>query len=254
MSNLFLSSECARQIVEAGADSLFYDLQRADLPRRWAPNRENWRCWFTNEGRWPIDAGEMVGVIGLVDADLESSEAIEKWRESGLRLRVKRVGLIDDANAAWLARGVALEEIPAGGTGRGITTDLFCALVWRDPDVIDEAHRFLPRAEWKTVVWNDPNGVRRQVRRLSFVKYPGDYTVVDAARGGEDGNVFALVIPAPAGPTVTRIESVNLSGNTAELTCGVTATAPTRSLTADDVGKKALLFRDSDTRQWRVLF
>ena len=253
MPKYILNAETARRIVEAGSDILFYDVQRAVPPGRWQPNRESWRCWFTNEGRWPIEPGEFVGVVGLTDADLDSSEAIEKWRQEGLRLRVKRVGLIDDANAAWLGRGTALDAIPAGGTGRGIVTDLFCALVWRDPEVIDEAHRFLPRAEWKTVNWIDPNDVSRKVRRLAFVKYPGEYTVIDAARANADGEVFALLAPAPEGPTVTRIESVDLAAGTARLACGVTADSPLANLAADDAGKEALLLRDSDTRRWHLL-
>ena len=284
MPKYLLSSETARRIVEAGSDILFYDLQRADPPGRWQPNRETWRCWFTNEGRWPIAAGELAGVTGLADADLDSSEAVEKWRQEGLRLRVKRIGLIDDANAAWLGRGTALDEIPAGGTGRGIVTGLFCALVWRDPEVVDEAHRFLPRAEWKTVDWVDQDGTGRQMRRLAFVKYPGEYTVIDAARpdpepglakigsqpsavapasataepGAENRQpvlpeVFALLAPAPEGPTVTRIESVDLAAGTARLACGVTADSPLAGLSAGDAGKETLLFRDSDTRRWHIL-
>ncbi|MBQ3387634.1 MAG: hypothetical protein IJG60_00300 [Thermoguttaceae bacterium] len=253
MPKFLLGSETARRIVEAGSDVLFYDIQRAEPPGHWQPNREIWRCRFTNEGRWPIAAGELAGVTGLADADLDSGEAVEKWRQEGLRLRVKRIGLIDDANAAWLGRGTALDEIPVGGTGRGAVTDLFCALVWRDPEVIDEAHRFLPRAEWKTVNWIDPNDVSRKIRRLAFVKYPGEWTVIDAARPDADNNVFALLAPAPAGPAVTRIESVDLAAGTARLACGVTADSPLADLSAGDVGKETLLLRDSDTRRWHIL-
>ncbi|MBR2694212.1 MAG: hypothetical protein IKE69_08355, partial [Thermoguttaceae bacterium] len=132
MNRLILTAETARRIVGAGTDPVLYDVQRIAPPRHVPPVRDRWRCWFTNEGRWPVDAGEQVGVVGMTDSGLSTAEAVENWRRDGLRLRVKRIGLIDDANAAWLARGVALDDIPPGETGRGEAPFVFMALVWRD--------------------------------------------------------------------------------------------------------------------------
>ena len=253
MNRLILTAETARRIVGAGTDPVLYDVQRIAPPRHVPPVRDRWRCWFTNEGRWPVDAGEQVGVVGMTDSGLSTAEAVENWRRDGLRLRVKRIGLIDDANAAWLARGVALDDIPPGETGRGEAPFVFMALVWRDPAVIGEERRFLERADWRTTDWTDPQGVSRRIRRLSFVKYPGDFTVVDAAAPDGGGDVFSLVTPAPAGPAVDRIVSVDVTAGTAEMACGVTATSPLTPLTADDAGRKALLFRNSVSRGWQVV-
>ncbi|MBO7725737.1 MAG: hypothetical protein J6S40_04655 [Thermoguttaceae bacterium] len=253
MNRLVLTADAARRIVDAGSDPVLYDIQNIAPPRHVPPTREKWRCWFTNEGRWPIAAGEAVGIIGMVDNDLSSEEAIDNWAESGLRLRVKRIGLIDDADAARLARGVALDGIPTDATGRGEAPGVFMALVWRDPDVIGESRRFLERADWKTTDWTDPRGVSRQIRRLSFVKYPGDFTVVDAAAPTGEGNVFALVTAAPTGPALDKIVSVDLAAGTAQMACGVTAAAPLDTLTASDVGKRAILVRNTVSRGWHVI-
>ena len=250
---LILTADAARRIVESGSETVLCDLQRIAPPRHVPPVRGSWRCLFTNEGRWPIEPGEMVGITGMTDSPLSTAEAVENWRRDGLRLRVKRIGLIDDANAAWLARGVALDEIPVGGAGRGTAPGVFMALVWRDPAVIDESRRFLERADWTTTEWTDPDGVNRDIRRLSFVKYPGDFTVVDAAAPDETGHVFSLVVPAPSGPSLDRIKSVDVSSNTAVMACGVTASSTLTSLRESDVDKRALLTRDSVTRRWHIL-
>ena len=250
---LILTADTARRIVESGSETVLCDLQRIGPPRHVPPVRGSWRCRFTNGGRWPIEPGEMVGITGMTDSPLSTAEAVENWRRDGLRLRVKRIGLIDDANAAWLARGVALDALPAGGTGRGAAPGVFMALVWRDPAVIDGARRFLERADWKTAEWTDPNGTVREIRRLSFVKYPGDFTVIDAAAPDEDGNVFSLLVPAPGGPSLDRIVSVDLESNTAQMACGVTASSPLAALRGTDAGKSALLTRDSVTRRWHLL-
>lgn len=253
MSKLVLSAEAARRIVESGSVAELCDLQRVAPPVRGPVPREGWECRFTNEGRWRLEPGEMVGVVGMVDAELPSGEAIETWRSEGLRLRAKRIGNIDDANSAWLVRGVALDEIAPGETGRGVAPGAFMALVWRDPAVIDEGRRFLTRADWKTVTRTDPDGVSRKTRRLTFVKYPGDYTVVDAAVPDEEDCVFGLITPALPGPFVDEIASVDPATGTALLTCGVAAASPLRGLTASDVGRQVLLTRDTVTRAWYIL-
>ena len=250
---LILTADAARRIVESGSETVLCDLQRIAPPRHVPPVRGSWRCLFTNEGRWPIEPGEMVGITGMTDSVLSTAEAVENWRRDGLRLRVKRIGLIDDANAAWLARGVALDAVPAGGTGRGAAPGVFMALVWRDPAVIDESRRFLERADWRTVNQLDLDGVNRETRRLSFVTYPGDFTCIDAAAANEYDEVFTLVIPAPGGPSLDRIKSVDLESNTAEMACGVTAGSPLAALRQSDVDKSALLTRDSVTRRWHIL-
>ena len=125
---LILTADAARRIVESGSETVLCDLQRIDPPRHVPPARASWRCRFTNEGRWPIEPGEMVGITGMADSVLSTAEAVENWRRDGLRLRVKRIGLIDDANAAWLARGIALDAVPAGGAGRGAARDLFAGI------------------------------------------------------------------------------------------------------------------------------
>lgn len=248
-----ISKSAAERIVNAGTRHSYATYQFLSPSPRTLRLEDKQSCLFQNEGRWPIVPGEMVGITGMIDSPLSTSEAVENWLRDGQRLRVKRIGLIDDANAAWLARGVALDHIAPGGIGGGFTWDVFLALVWRDPDVIDQARRFLERAEWKTADWTDPNGTVREMRRLSFVKYPGDFTCVDAASPDEDDNVFSLLIPAPPGPSLDRIVSVDLSSNTAEMACGVTASSPLRALRQSDENERALLMRDSVTRRWHIL-
>ena len=253
MAGYQISRASAERIVNAGTRRVYTNYQFIpELPRTLRMQEERY-CLFQNEGRWPIEPGEFVGITGMIDSIEDSEVAIDNWRRDGIRVRVKRIGLIDDANAAWLANGVALDAIPAGGTGRGTVYDTFMALIWRDPDVISEARRFLERADWKTAEWTDPNGTVREMRRLSFVKYPGDFTCIDAARPDADDNVFSLLKIAPPGPSLDRIESVDISSNTAVMACGVTASSPVATLTANDEGTRGLLMRDSVTRRWHVL-
>ena len=119
--------------------------------------------------------------------------------------------------------------------------------------MIGEARRFLERADWRTVNQLDLDGVNRETRRLSFVTYPGDFTCIDAAAPNEYDEVFSLVIPAPGGPSLDKIISVDVSANTAVMACGVTASSPMASLRESDVDKRALLTRDSVTRRWHIL-
>ncbi|MBQ6158076.1 MAG: hypothetical protein IJJ20_03595, partial [Thermoguttaceae bacterium] len=77
---LILTADAARRIVESGSETVLCDLQRIDPPRHVPPARGSWRCRFTNEGRWPIEPGEMVGITGMADSALSTAEAVENWR------------------------------------------------------------------------------------------------------------------------------------------------------------------------------
>lgn len=253
MQRLNITSDLAQRIVESGSQSIYQCLQNIPTPLHSLQLSQDWRCWFTNEGRWTIEPGEFVGVTGLVDRDLSSEEAIEKYVSEGFRLRVKRIGQIDDGNAAWLCTGIAIDQITSDSVGRGYVYDAFMASVWRDPDAIGESRRFIERADWKTTDWTDPQGVSRRIRRLAFVKYPGDFTVVDAAAPDNEENVFCLCRRSFPGPVLDTISSVDVSAGVAQMSCGVSATSPLVVLTASHTGKRAMLFRNTISRNWHIL-
>ena len=50
-----------------------------------------------------------------------------------------------------------------------------------------------------------------------------------------------------------RIKSIDISSNTAQMACGVTASSPLAPLREEDAGTRALLVRDSVTRRWHML-
>lgn len=252
MAGIEISKSTAERIVNAGSRHTYSTYQFLPQNPRTLRLQETQYATFLNDGRWTLEPGEYVGVVGMMDANLTSEEAHDKFVSDGLRLRTKRIGLIDDSNAAWLGHGVALDSIAPGATGRGVTWDLFLAYVWRDPAVIGEERRFLERAEWLTTDWTDPQGVSRRIRRLSFVKYPGDYTCIDAAAPIDD-QVLCLLNPSPDGPAVDSISSVDTSAGTAVMACGVTATSPLVTLSQDHVNKKCLLFRNQVSRGWQII-
>lgn len=248
MKKILLTRDAARRIAAAGTD---YGLKDCEIRRRppHAPaEREVWRCWFENDGGSVIRPGELVGVHAMSDADLSSDEAAANWAASGIRAKVKRVGRIDDGNAGRLMRGVALDEIAPGGRGRGEIPGAMMAWVWRDPNVFSEADRFYTRADWISAASG-----KTEVRRLAFVKYPGDYTVIDAARGDSGGNFFSLLMPALPGHITAKIESYDPESETAVLSCGVTAVFPVTEASADLVGRTVIVSRGYYNRRWEII-
>lgn len=230
---------------------------------RWEQITEpsEWRCWFYNEGAATIAPGEFCGIHGLIDHELSSKEALQKWQQEGLRLRVKRYAVVDDANAAYQGQGVAIDAIAPGQTGRGVTTDVFCALVHVADGMGGEYC-----ADWKTARYTESGGTARDYRMLQYVKFPGDYIIINSAnkgpatdfwdssytRGIATGDfTFSLVKPMVPGPFLSKITEV--TGGKAVLTKGQLAKCNVKTLTASDVGAEVMVWKDCGTRDFRLI-
>lgn len=249
-----VTESAARRIVEAGTVRTLREGQDFRLaPNTWRKEESEWRCILENDGGSVVMPGDMVGVHALSDSDYASRDVLDEWKKNGVvRVRAKRIGRIDDGNAGRLARAVSLDEIRPGYTGRGLMVDGFMSMVWRNPNDFSESDRFYTRADWISAASGNT-----EVRRLAFVRYPGDYTVIDTCRPDENSCFFSLLIKALPGHITAKVQEVDEESESLFLTCSVWAVLPLglpagKRLT-DLIGKTTIVSRGYYNRRWEVI-